>query len=167
MAAGQRRRPINLAFGRDTRYAAAMRSTPLSLAAGRLSPERRLLLRQFLQFVVIGAAGFVWDTAVVYATAPFVGPYAAGIISFFIVGSINWVANRYWTYRHLNHAAMHRQLVMFLAANAIGFVLNRGTYMALIATQPVFRAHLILAIAAGAGAGMFSNFFLSRRLVFR
>jgi putative flippase GtrA len=62
---------------------------------------------------------------------------------------------------------MHRQLVMFLIANAIGFVLNRGTYIVLIATQPLFRAHLVLAIAAGAGAGMFVNFFLSRRLVFR
>jgi putative flippase GtrA len=96
-----------------------------------------------------------------------VGPYAAGVISFFVVGSINWVANRYWTYRHLNHAAMHRQLVMFLVANAVGFVLNRGTYIALVATQPLFHAHLVLAIGAGAGAGMFANFFLSRRLVFR
>lgn len=144
-----------------------MRSTPLSLAAGRLSPERRLLLRQFVQFGLIGVAGFVWDNAVVYATVGFVGPYAAGIISFFVVGSINWLANRYWTYRHLTHAAMHRQLVMFLVANAVGFVLNRGTYMALIATQPVFRAHLFLALGAGACAGMFVNFFLSRRLVFR
>jgi putative flippase GtrA len=62
---------------------------------------------------------------------------------------------------------MHRQLVKFLIANAVGFVLNRGTYMGLIATQPLFRHHLVLAIASGAGAGMFVNFFLSRRLVFR
>jgi putative flippase GtrA len=39
--------------------------------------------------------------------------------------------------------------------------------MGLIATQPLFLHHLVLAIAAGAGAGMFVNFFLSRRLVFR
>ncbi|HTZ70743.1 MAG TPA: GtrA family protein [Acetobacteraceae bacterium] len=133
----------------------------------RLTPEQRLLLRQFLQFAAIGAAGFVWDTAIVYATAPFIGPYAAGIVSFFIVGSINWAANRLWTYRHLTHGAMHRQLVRFLIANAIGFVLNRGTYVVLIATQPLFRSYLVLAVAAGAGAGMFVNFFLSRRLVFR
>ncbi len=133
----------------------------------RLSPARRLLLRQFGQFAVIGTAGFFWDTAVVYLTAPWVGPYAAGIISFVIVGSINWLANRFWTYRDLSHDAMHRQLVRFLIANAVGFVLNRGTYITLIATQPLFHAHLILAIAAGGGAGMFVNFFLSRRLVFR
>jgi putative flippase GtrA len=148
-------------------YAAPMPSTSTLLASRQLSPERRLLLRQFVQFAIIGAGGFVWDTAVVYATAPFIGPYAAGVVSFLIVGCINWLANRYWTYRHLNHDAMHRQVVMFLIANAVGFVLNRGTYIALIATQPLFRHHLILAIAAGAAAGMFMNFFLSRRLVFR
>jgi putative flippase GtrA len=137
------------------------------LATTHLSPAHRLLLRQFAQFAVIGTAGFVWDTAVVYLTRPWVGPYAAGIISFFIVGSINWLANRFWTYRDLSHDALHRQLVRFLIANAVGFVLNRGTYITLVATQPLFHAHLVLAIAAGGLAGMFVNFFLSRRLVFR
>jgi putative flippase GtrA len=144
-----------------------MPSDPAALAARLLSPAQLLLLRQFGQFAVIGAFGFVWDTAIVYATAPFVGPYVAGVISFVIVGTINWLANRFWTYRGLGHDAMHRQLVRFLITNAVGFVLNRGTYFALIATQKLFHDHLILAIAAGAGAGMFVNFFLSRRLVFR
>jgi putative flippase GtrA len=126
-----------------------------------------LLIRQFLQFAIIGVAGFLWDTGIVYAATPWIGPYAAGIISFFIVGSINWSANRFWTYRHLNHGAMHRQLVRFLIANVVGFVLNRGTYMGLIYTQPLFREYLVLATGAGAGAGMFVNFFLSRKLVFR
>jgi putative flippase GtrA len=144
-----------------------MQSDPAALAPRMLSPAQFLLLRQFGQFAVIGAFGFLWDTAIVYATAPFVGPYIAGIISFVVVGTINWLANRFWTYRGFDHAAMHHQLVRFLITNAVGFVLNRGTYFALIASQPLFRHHLILAIAAGAGAGMFVNFFLSRRLVFR
>jgi putative flippase GtrA len=144
-----------------------MPSDLLARAVRGVPAEYRLLARQFAQFAVIGLGGFVWDTAIVYATAPFIGPYYAGAISFVIVGCINWLANRLWTYRHLNHAAMHRQLMMFLLANAIGFVVNRGTYFGLIATQPLFRNHLVLAIIAGACAGMFLNFFLSRRLVFR
>jgi putative flippase GtrA len=142
-------------------------SSVFALAAGRLSPERLLLLRQFLQFAVIGVGGFVWDTAIVYSLKGWLGLYAAGGISFIIVASINWLANRYWTYRHLSHDAMHRQLARFIAVNTVGFVLNRGTYAGLIATQPLFHDHPVLAIAAGAGAGMFFNFFLARRLVFR
>ncbi len=144
-----------------------MPADPIALATRRLSPAHALLARQFGQFAVIGAFGFLWDTAIVYASAPLVGPYVAGVISFVIVGTINWLANRFWTYRGLGHDAMHRQLVRFLITNAVGFVLNRGTYFALIATQPLFHQHLVLAIAAGAGAGMFVNFFLSRWLVFR
>jgi putative flippase GtrA len=144
-----------------------MQSEPVSFVLSRTTPAQRLLARQFLQFAIIGTAGFVWDTCIIYAIVGYVGPYAAGMISFIIVGSINWLLNRFWTYRNLSHDAMHRQLVRFLIANAVGLVLNRGTYMTLIATQPLFRAHLVLAIAAGGGAGMFVNFFLSRKLVFR
>jgi len=148
-------------------YGAGMPFDPIALSVSFLPPARRVLARQFLQFAVIGTFGFGWDTAVVYATAPFVGPYIAGIISFLIVGSINWMANRWWTYRGLSHGAMHTQLVRFLIANAVGFVLNRGKMFSLIYFVPLCRVYLVLPVAAGGIAGMFVNFFLSRRLVFR
>ena len=122
---------------------------------------------QFLRFGVIGTLGFVWDTIVVYATAPWVGLYAAGVISYVIAGSINWLLNRIWTYRHIPHGAMHRQVMMFLLVNSAGFAINRGLYFTLIATQPVCRAYPVIAIAAGGVCAMFVNFFLSRRLVFK
>ncbi len=130
-------------------------------------PERRLLLAQFFRFGVIGSLGFVWDTLVVYATAPFVGLYVAGVISYVIAGTINWLLNRIWTYRHVAHGAMGRQAAMFLLVNSVGFVLNRGVYFWLIATQPYCHAHPVVAIAVGGGCAMFVNFFLSRKLVFK
>ena len=133
----------------------------------RFSPQRRLMAGQFLRFGVIGTLGFVWDTLIVYAAAPFVGLYAAGVVSYLVAGSINWLLNRVWTYRHVPHGAMHRQAAMFLAVNSLGFVLNRGLYFSLIATQPFCRGHPVVPIAAGGIAAMFVNFFLSRRLVFR
>jgi len=144
-----------------------MISKSIALATSRLPPEHRPIAEQFLKFAVIGTVGFGLDASMVYATAPFVGPYFAGIISFIVVGSINGLANRWWTYRHLTHEAMHVQLTRFLIANGIGFVINRGIYSLLIYTQPFFAAHLILPVAAGGVAGMFLNFFLSRRWVFR
>lgn len=133
----------------------------------RVPPARRLILVQFFRFGVIGTLGFVWDTIVVYATAPLVGLYAAGVISFAIAGSINWLLNRIWTYRHIPHGAMHRQAMMFLLVNSVGFAINRGIYFTLIATEPVCRAYPVLAIAVGGVCAMFVNFFLSRRLVFK
>ena len=50
--------------------------------------------------------------------------------------------------------------------NLVGFAMNYGTYAALIAFVPMVAAHPVLGVAAGAIAGMFGNFVLSRRLVF-
>ena len=61
----------------------------------------------------------------------------------------------------------HRQWVRFLAANAFGFTLNRGTYALLVTFVAVCAAQPIFATAAGAIAGMFLNFSLSRAMVFR
>lgn len=143
--------------------------TPRARAlALRYLPQAQVeLLEQFLKFGTIGAIGFVADTAVVYATAPFVGPYVAGVISYILVGTMNWLLNRVWTYRHIRHGAAHRQVLAFLATNAVGFVINRGTYFSLVASVPFCRQHLVVPLAAAAGTSMFINFFLSRRLVFR
>jgi len=132
----------------------------------RLTPDQRIMLGQFIRFGIIGVLGFGEDTAIVYALTPHVGPYVAGLISYMIVGSINWLLNRIWTYRHQVHAPPHRQLTMFLLANSVGLVLNRGAYFALIATIPFCRQYLVIPVAVGGVCGMFVNFFLSRRLVF-
>ncbi len=136
-------------------------------ALANLRPDQRRLLRQFAQFAAIGVFGFVCDTAIVTLTAPALGPYVAGLVSYAIVVTINWALNRAWTYRDHAHDAPHRQWARFFVANSLGFVLNRGTYSALVATVPACRAHLVLPVAAGAIAGMFMNFTLTRRVVFR
>jgi putative flippase GtrA len=71
------------------------------------------------------------------------------------------------TFQGRSTGKMHHQWVLFLATNLLGFMLNRGTYALLVtfvarcAEQPVY------AVAAGAVAGMFVNFRLSRSVVFR
>ena len=62
---------------------------------------------------------------------------------------------------------LHREWARFLMANMAGFVLNRGTYAILVTVWPLAARQPVLATAAGAVAGMFVNFSLSRRLVFR
>jgi len=77
------------------------------------------------------------------------------------------VLNRIWTFRGLGSGPAHRQWAMFLAANLVGFVLNRGTYALLVTFVPLAAEQPVIATSAGAIAGMFVNFALSRRLVFR
>jgi putative flippase GtrA len=62
---------------------------------------------------------------------------------------------------------VHRQWALFLLVNLGGFVLNYGTYALLVSLVPVVAANPVLGVAAGSIAGMFSNFILSRQVVFR
>ena len=122
---------------------------------------------EFLKFGVVGAIGFVFDTATVYGLRSSVGIYAAGFLAYGVAATVTWGLNRAWTFRGLGAGPAHRQWATFLAANLLGFLLNRGTFVALVALVPLCAAQPVLAVAAGAGAGMFLNFALSRNYVFR
>ena len=132
-----------------------------------LTAERLALLRQFLRFGTVGFGGFIVDTATVYSLRAWAGLYVAGAVAYVTSASFNWVVNRVWTFRGRGSHSAHRQWAMFLAANALGFVLNRGTYFTLIKLSPFCHAYPVVAIAAGVAMGMFLNFHLSRTVVFR
>jgi len=122
---------------------------------------------QFLMFGAVGAFGWVLDTATVYALRAQLGLYGAGVVAYFVAASGNWLLNRVWTFRGSGSGTMHRQWARFLAVNGVGFVLNRGTYALLVTFVALCAAQPVFATAAGAVAGMFVNFSLSRAIVFR
>lgn len=128
---------------------------------------RRRHLADFLRFGVVGASGFVVDTAVVYGTRGALGLYGAGLVAYVVAASWTWWFNRVWTYAGRHRGGPLAQWARFMAVNLSGFVLNRGAYVLLVAGSATVRAHPVLAVAAGAVAGLFANFFLSRRLAFR
>jgi putative flippase GtrA len=132
-------------------------------------PKLRRLILEFLRFGVVGLAGFVVDTVVLYAgLATGLNPYVARVPSYLCAATTTFALNRAWTFRHRQGgAAPHRQWAAFVVVNLVGFALNYGTYAALLTTVPVVAAHPVIGVFAGALAGMGSNFFLSRGLVFR
>lgn len=124
-------------------------------------------LAQFLKFGTVGTLGFLADTAVVYALRGALGLYAAGMVSYLLVATLNWALNRVWTFRGRGSGPAHRQWARFLLANLLGLVLNRGTYAVLVTVVPLCARQPVFAVAAGSLAGMMVNFTLSRRMVFR
>ena len=130
-------------------------------------PRHHVLIGQLFRFGVVGVCGFVVDTATVYALRGRFGLYVAGLAAFLVAGSTTWALNRAWTFRGLGRGhPMHRQWARFLAANALGFTLNRGSYVLLVTFSALCVRFPVLATAGGAVAGMGFNFVLSRRLVF-
>lgn len=122
---------------------------------------------QFLRFGVVGAIGFLIDTATVYALRGPLGLIGAGMAAYLVAASANWAMNRTWTFRGRGTGPAHRQWGRYMVANVAGFVLNRGAYAALVMLVPLCAAQPVLAVAAGAVAGMGVNFALSRHVVFR
>lgn len=125
------------------------------------------LSEHFIRFAVVGAFGFCWDTATVYALRGICGLYIAGTAAFFVAATANWVVNRLWTFRGQTHEALHIQWAKFLAANAVGFVFNRGTFFILISISTLCHDNPVLPIIAGSICGLLFNYFLSKRYVFR
>jgi len=135
---------------------------------------RRLpVLGQFLRFGAVGTAGFVVDSAVLLGMIALgLGPYAGRAVSYLAAATFTWGANRAWTFRadagaDAGRTTAARQWGRFVLLNLVGFALNYGTYAALIVGVPAVAAQPVIGVAAGSLAGMFANFVLSRRYVFR
>ena len=134
----------------------------------RVRPGLARIAAEFFRFGVVGTSGFVVDTGVLYAMLGLdFGPYLGRIPAYLAAATTTWGLNRIWTFQARNSGSAGRQWALFVAVNLLGFALNYGTYAACIAFLPVAAAHPVLAVAAGSLAGMVSNFFLSRALVFR
>ena len=132
------------------------------------TPVRVRVLAQFVVFGMVGVIGFLVDTAVVYATRGWAGLYVARTLAYAVAVTTTWWLNRVWTFRGLGRvAAVARQWATFVVASLPGLCLNLGTYFVLVTVVPLCDTHPVIAIAAGAVAGMFANFTLSRTMVFR
>jgi putative flippase GtrA len=138
-----------------------------AILARYLPADRLALLVQFLRFGAVGGCGFVVDNATVYGLRNWLGIYGAGIAAFGTAATVTWLLNRIWTFRGQGSGPAHRQWLLFVAANSLGFVLNRGTFALLVTFSPTAYDNPVIAVFAGTLAGMFLNFHLSRRLVFR
>ena len=138
---------------------------PLRAAA---TEQRIRLLAQFGMFGAVGLIGFVIDTATVYALRHFVGLYVAGFAAYFTAATGTWFFNRLWTFRgQTGTAPWYIQWARFLTANLGGFAINRGLYTVLVTFVDAAARDPVIAVFAGALAGMVLNFNLSRKMVFR
>ena len=52
----------------------------------------------FFRFGIVGAAGFVVNTAAVYALRGLIGLYAAGVLAWALAATTTWWLNRSWTF---------------------------------------------------------------------
>lgn len=127
-----------------------------------------LTAKQFFKFGIVGVVGFIVDTVMLYAGIHALGlsRVAAGLFSFPFAVTATWIGNRVYTFRDAVHLPPMQQLAKFAVICAVGLVFNRGTYSLMVSTIPFVYDYPVLGLLGGTAAGMFFNFFASRRHVF-
>lgn len=94
----------------------------------------RRLIAQLARFGVVGAVGFVVDFSVFNLLRATVlspdevhsGPFWAKVVSTIIAIVVNWLGNRYWTFRNQRRSVAAREGVEFLVVSLGGMVISLG-----------------------------------------
>lgn len=124
--------------------------------------------QELLRFSLSGVAGFLVDAGVVWLlTHDGTGPILAQCVAFAVAVTVTWWLNRRFTFAR--HASPHllREWAHYVAANALGAVVNNGVYVLLVLTVTLMARIPVLAVAIGSLAGLAFNFTASRAWVFR
>jgi len=132
-----------------------------------MTDARRQTVLQFLRFSVIGTLGAVVDASVLYILMHGVGlgPYSGRLASWLVAATFTWVMNRRFTF--VDDRPPLKQWLAFLAANALGGIVNYGVYAVLVTVSPLVAQYPALGVAAGSLVGLAFNFSASKWVVFR
>jgi putative flippase GtrA len=125
-----------------------------------------------LRFAVIGALGMPVDAGVLWLMThkAHLDPYSGRVISWLCAATFTWIGNRYFTFgtkRARGMAGTLREWLRFLAANAVGGLVNVGLYSTLVRFAPPPANNLYVALVLGVLGGLIFNFTLSKKLVFK
>lgn len=92
----------------------------------------RAILSQFARFGVVGLVGLVVDVGIFNALHVTVfnnvhnGPLWAKLISTSVAIVVNWLGNRYWTFRHQRRAHWVREGIEFVLVSVGGLLIAEG-----------------------------------------
>ncbi|WP_029014343.1 GtrA family protein [Niveispirillum irakense] len=139
----------------------------------------RSVSRELLTFGLIGIVGLVVDMAALAVALHLLGldPYGGRIFSYLMAATSTWYLNRRYTFTGVSRRGAIRQWGKFLAANAVGALVNYGVYVLVLQAGPALltatgfeaagRLLPYAGVAAGSISGLIFNFTLSKFIVFR
>ena len=137
-------------------------------AAVRLS-RIQSMLPEIGKFCLIGGIGTVIDLggAAVLHGKFHVEPLAAKAVSVTIATVFTYLGSRFWTFRHRENQAMHREALLFLVLNVVGLVIAEAviylvTYVMGLRGALDYNAASVI----GSGLGTVFRFYAYRKWVF-
>jgi putative flippase GtrA len=133
----------------------------------KLIPLSRRTIYQLVTFGLIGVAGFVVDTSVLYAAIYVgLGLYAGRAVSYLAAVTFSWAFNSRYTFKRHDVADRFLQWRRFLISQLSGAAINLGVYAGLIRASRYCGQHPVIGVAVGSLAGLLVNFVAARLYVF-
>jgi putative flippase GtrA len=78
------------------------------------------LVRDVSKFGVVGAITYVIDVTIFNLLRDLLGVYVAAAASMTVAASLAFLGNRFWTWRHRERSALHREYLLYFALNLVG-----------------------------------------------
>ncbi|WP_345628863.1 GtrA family protein [Rugosimonospora acidiphila] len=141
---------------------------------GTLRARLDRLVREVGKFGVVGGASFLVDTALYNVLLDPLGPFWGKVGSTIVSATLAFVGNRWWTWRHRQRSALHREYGLYFAFNVVGLLIGLAclwlSHNALGSVWPgVFHTRLADNVSAqlvGTAFGTLFRFWAYRRFVF-
>jgi putative flippase GtrA len=129
----------------------------------------RHLVPELAKFGIVGGIGAVIDLggAAVLHGSYHEGALTAKAVSISVATVVTYVGSRFWTFRHRENQALHRETLLFFALNVVGLLIAEAviactTYMFGFKGAVAYN----LASLIGTGLGTIFRFFAYRKWVF-
>ena len=130
----------------------------------RAGPLRSHLVR----FGIVGSLGFVIDASILAALVHGLAwsPLVARVVSIAVAVLCTWRLHRHWTFSSGTQRPPFAQSMMYAGFQALTVCINYFVFSVLVLEGGIWRAYPVLAVAAGAIAGMGLSYLLSRHITF-
>lgn len=149
-------------------------SVPTAGLIARLRDRFGHLVHELGKFGAVGAASYLVDLGVFNAFRDPLGAMWAKVVSTAIAAALAFAGNKLWTWRHREHAKLHRAYLLYFFFNAIGlaislFCLWFSNHVLGAEWPEIFRTRLadnISAMVVGMTLGTMFRFWSYRTFVF-
>ncbi|QBJ79105.1 GtrA family protein [Aquitalea sp. USM4] len=122
---------------------------------------------RFLQFGIVGVAGFLADYGSYLLFSSFMPFYLARLLSFVVAVCTTWLLNRSWTFKQRpSRHPWPKELLFYFVSMSLGGAFNLGVSLLLLNFFHQLPHIALFALAAGSIAGLISNYLLSSRIIF-